>query len=239
MHKKDINKLLSPDSALENYFDNLLQASEMEKPASAPLKINDNLLLLSDLESELSDIESLDEQQEKQDPVEDQPQQTQNKTFAEEELKLEAKTHAASPARYHFPLQCLMFKVNDIQLALPLIDMLTVVSHVKTLTRLPQRPDWLAGLLTHRDMNVRVVRLDCLLSISVGETSICDQHVLILKDGEWGITCDQLGKVIELQEEDLKWSGSSCTGYALGTIKNNLTMVLDLEKVLRGVSMGG
>lgn len=68
MHKKDTSKLHNADAALVNYFDDLLQESEKQSTAGAQVKISSSLLLLSDLESELSDIGSLEQQQDS-DPV--------------------------------------------------------------------------------------------------------------------------------------------------------------------------
>lgn len=227
MLKKDNNKLLNPASAIEIYFDNLLQESSENILLSSAPKLNSNLFLLADLEAELSTIENLETNDSAQ--YEEGALQQHDRDNGNFE---ENSTKTGYLDRYSFPLQCLMFNVDNVQLALPLIDMSSVVSNAVNLTRLPHRPDWFGGVLKHRDKNINVIKLDRLLSIGSRKLDISDLHILIFKDDHWGITCNQLGEVIQLVEEDVKWSDSSANGFTQGVIRKSLATLLDVDKII-------
>lgn len=227
MLKKDTSKLLNPASAIESYFENLLQEPADKVLLSSELKLNSNLFLLTDLEAELSTIEN----SEPHDSVQYEEGVLKQDDRDNARFK-EDCTKTVYADRYKFPLQCLMFNVDNVQLALPLIDMSSVVSKAANLTQLPHRPAWFGGILKHRDKNINVIKLDHLLSIGSQEPDISDLHILIFKDNNWGITCNQLGEVIQLVEEDVKWSGRSANGFTLGTIRKSLASLLDVEKII-------
>ena len=72
-----------------------------------------------------------------------------------------------------------------------------------------------------------------LLNIQNATQSNNERHILVLADEGWGITCDQLGDVIQLQQEDVKWSGLNADSLLLGTIKQSLAMLLDPNNILK------
>lgn len=228
MQRKE-NKLLNPASAIENYFDILLQDADPDIVASKPVRLKSKLLILSDLEAELSSIDEIETQEEILLP-EGNSKQLEKK----QDVVLDQEQPVYSD-RIKFPVQCLIFYVNEYQLSIPLADMLSVVSEVKNLTRLPQAPDWFPGVIKHRESNINIADSAQLLSINSQQEKTQDYHVLVLKDACWGITCTRLGEIILLSEEDLKWSKPDSKGLALGVIKKSLTILLDTEKILARV----
>lgn len=228
MNKKDSNKLLSPSSAIENYFDNLLQEDCDETVATKQAVVNNSLLILPGLEAELSKLSQTRFKRDIEIPETESKQPDDQDTNRLEDIS----ELAHYSERIKFPIQCLMFYVNDTQLSIPLIELLSVVSNVDNLTRLPRTPQWFLGLLQHRDSNIKIADSARLLSIHNQKDFNTDHHVLVLKDANWGITCDRLGEIIQLDADDVKWSMPGSAGLALGTIKKRLAMLLDPEKIL-------
>ena len=136
-----------------------------------------------------------------------------------------------------FPLQCLMFKVADNLLSIPLIEMQSVVNWTDNLTRLPQEPDWMLGILKHRDQNVRIVDSVSVLQIR-SDKFVKPGHVLVIGDEKWAITCDQIDEVVTLEYEDVQWNTNAEDTLTLGTIRNSLASLLSLQGIIRRLESG-
>lgn len=229
MNKKDSNKLLSPSSAIENYFDDLLLEDSIEKVAMKPAAVDNRLLILPSLKAQLSELSQTrcNRDNEFSETESKQP----DERYTARSNQISELTHYSE--RVKFPIQCLMFYVNDNQLSIPLIELLSVVSNVDNLTRLPRTPEWFLGLMQHRESNIKIVDSAQLLSIHAQLGKVTDKHVLVLKDAVWGLSCDRLGEIIQLDADDVKWSRPGSTGLALGTIKKSLAMLLDPDKILQ------
>lgn len=137
---------------------------------------------------------------------------------------------------FEFPLQCLMFKVKDHLLAVPLIKMGGVVPWSDKLTQIPQASEWFLGLLKHREVNVQVVDTAKLLQIPESKTQSSPQHFLVFEQEKWAISCDELGEVKTLQQEDVKWHQGNHSKFALGTIKESLATLLNPNGITKALN---
>ncbi len=232
MSKKDSNNLLKPVTAVENFLDTLLQDSTEKQPAAKPVKSKPNLLLIPDLEIEPSPPEV---------KIEQDLQQHQ-KILVDTGDQLKQQDDKAKPLNSHenyvFPLQCLMFSVAGAQLSIPLINMGSVLPWGERLTLLPDSPDWFLGIFQHRDINVKVADTAKIIQIGKNiEPHSNSGHILVFGDDNWAITCDGLGDVIKLNEDDVKWSKQGSKGLSLGTIKQSLAILLDPEKILKQLNV--
>ena len=206
MPKKYNSGLLNPDSAVEDFLDTLLQESTEKPEKLKPVRSKSNLLLLPELEVEPAEPEIV----------------------ADIEVDQDVKSY-----EYSFPIQCLMFSVAGNQLSIPLINMGSVLAWGDRLTLLPDAPDWFLGILQHREMNVKVVDTAKIIHINENNQQNSEhQHILVFGDDNWAITCDKLGEVIKLNEDDVKWSKQESKNLALGTIKESLATLLDPNKIL-------
>jgi len=239
MKKYHNNSLLEADLAVEDYLDTLLQEVTDSTEAESQLKDRKSVVLLPELDLRAA-IESIAEDKEEVKPTEStKPAEksipvndsAENSPTAITELGDNDKTSS-----YDFPMQCLMFRVANVQLSIPLIDLGSVQPWTDNLTRLPRSPDWCAGVLSYRDKNISVVDTAKLLSMNNnnGESGI--RHVLVLAHGDWAISCDQLGSVIYLQREDVKWLERGSQSLALGTIKESLAQLLDPAELMQRLS---
>jgi len=114
--------------------------------------------------------------------------------------------------RYRFPVQCLMFEVADHALCIPLIDMGSVAPlDPDAMTRIPDSPDWLLGVLPHRECNLRIVDSAVLLGIQRRQVAEEGLHFLVFAEEDFAITCERLGEVVYLEDEDVRWlEGAAC-----------------------------
>lgn len=240
-NKKD-NNLLEPDSAVENYFDDLLsEAKETVTQAQArPVSLKVTELVMPDLEEELARIEEVEEVKPEiisplvEPEIEESISTAETQPDIDTEVEQE-KPNVDEPVDYDFPLQCLNFRVGNQNLSIPLIDMGSVQNWEQNMTRIPGTPDWFLGLFQYRDSNVRVVDSAVFLSIPTTDNDPDSRHIMVLKDEAWAITCDVLGEVVYLQQDDIKWSNSSHSGYSLGVVKDSLAMLLDPLRLLNAL----
>ena len=256
MPKDDSNNLLEPVAAVENYLDNLLQDEPPPRPLREPegkvvtlpgVRPLDQLLAeplaeslrrpapmpepepLPDIEAQPAMPEPLAEVA--VEPVTIQPAAGEETTGAEVSGAGETgapETQREDPrARYRFPVQCLMFRVDRHQLCMPLIDM-GCVSPLDPgrLTRLPDTPDWLLGVLPHREQNLRIVDSAELLGIERRQPPPGRLHFLVFADEDFAITCDDLGEVVYLQDEDIRWLAPGSDGLSMGTVRESLATLL-------------
>ena len=133
---------------------------------------------------------------------------------------------ATAQPEFEFPLQCLMFDVAGHRLSIPLIQLTSVVDWTDAITRLPESPPWMLGLIQHRGTSLRVVDSRQLLDIdAVADAS--PGHLLVLGDGSWAITCDQLQQVVNLAQDEVQWRQDSAQQLTLGTIRDSLATLLN------------
>ncbi|MDJ0833280.1 MAG: chemotaxis protein CheW [Gammaproteobacteria bacterium] len=222
MAQKKDNKLLNPSSAVEDYFDSLLQDVALEQDKTGSNGLKGGILLMPELRSDLAKID----QETAVPSAESEPA-----AVTDDDSAQDSAADDAQPG-YELPIQCLMFQVGDQQLSMPLIDMGSVVPWVDKLTSLPHSPDWFLGLLQYRDKNVKVADTAGMLQIERAAEAGHPGHMLVFADETWAITCDQLGDVVELHQEDVKWASPDANNPTLGTIKQSLAILLDPGKII-------
>jgi len=239
MSKRKPNKLLEANTAVASYLDNLLQeATEpktQEELSNRGYATKDNVHVLATpltktqlfKEDDLIDIEA---------EPDVNPRAAIEKTTKEEisDELTEVSQAFTTKETLEFPLQCLMFKVDNILLAIPLIKIGTVVPFGNRLTQLPHSPKHFKGLLTHRETNVRVADSASLL---LGERhrrenkEFLPSHLLVFESEDWAISCDELLDVVTLNEEDIKWHTGDQDRLSLGTIKKSLALILNPDSI--------
>ncbi len=239
MSQKPNNNLHDATTAVADFLDVLLQEAtltpEKQKPPARPARI----LLMPDTVLEPAEVPEQTALSRTEPQIAAQPE-----TIADEhdEANLEpgamdAQQSAsaplqAAPDRYRYPLQCLMFAVGTHQLSMPLIDLGSVLPLPRRLTQLPATPDWFLGILQHHDDRVKVVDTARILHIPEDEKDRSEPHLLVFGDKGWAISCDRLGIVTQLEQDDVQWSSPQAKGFALGTIRESLAILLDPEKLL-------
>lgn len=221
MMKKKDNNLLKPEQAVESYLESLLQEISAEAEPLKPLQLRDNIVLLPDFEIP---------QQTPQQPVEESTQVIES-AQVEVPAPQEQKERKQD---FTYPIQCLMFRVSNTLLSIPLIELGSVLPWVKNMTQLPSSKFWSLGVLKHRDRNVKVVDTAGLLGIKKSDSNDSHpKHILVFGDGDWALSCDSLGEVVYVESHDIQWNGPKSSGLSMGTIKESLAQLLDPNKIMK------
>ena len=236
MPEKAHSNLLEVNSAVGSYLDDMLhEATRSPEPPLLEEAEFDHSLLPDALLREAQPVPTAP-------TVIDLAVEKSNALVAEIETEFEVETEdepekqITLPADL-FPLQCLMFKVAGSLLSIPLIEMQGVVNWTDNLTRLPQEPDWMLGILKHREHNIRIVDSVKILQIKTDgfETPA---HVLVLGDEKWGITCDQTDEVVTLEFDDIQWHEKTDNTMTLGTIRDSLASLLSPQGIIHRLESG-
>ncbi len=231
---KNKNKLLDANTAVASYLDNLLQEATEPKPVSSvKLKNKDKLDNVHVIETPLTKAKLIHDNDFIDAPLQQQEEALDKCVEDNSSNELEPDVSTKDEA-FEFPVQCLMFRVNNNLLAIPLVKMGSVVPFGDKLTQLPHSPNYFKGLLKHRENNVKVADSTTLLmGVISGQTDddFNPSHLLVFENDDWAISCDELLDVVTLNEEDIKWHESKNHRLSLGTIKKTLALVLSPEAI--------
>ncbi len=231
MKKKSGNSsLLEAEEAVEDYLETLLQqATETTAPVDSK-PVRDNVVLLPEISLDADYYAQVPRQKEPElEAVAEDPESSEYDTKGGIEKEVSS---VASSGRFEFPLQCLMFKVGETQLAIPLIELGNVVAWPQHLTRIPGANAWSCGILQHLGYNVRVVDSARLLGVTLDNEPAPPQQALILADYQWALSCDEIGQVVMLQADQVQWRQSEGKGFSLGVIKQSLAQLLSCTKMI-------
>ena len=213
MNKSKPNKLLDADTAVSSYLDNLLQEATEDK---AKIQVKEKTKVKqAEKRVEKKNVHLLDT------PLTALIEDPGVGVESNKQLNSEQKED-----NFEFPIQCLMFRVENNILSIPLIRMGSVVPWGGRLTQMPGMSPIFKGVLQHRDKNVKVVDTAKLMGAKVIE-AFSPSHLLVFEGGDWAISCDELFDVVKLEESDIKWHDKSLKKLSLGTIKESLAILLN------------
>ena len=231
MKKKSGNSsLLEAEQAVEDYLETLLQqATETTAPVDSK-PVRDNVVLLPEIPLDADFHAEVSPQKE---PELEAGALNPELSGYPEKGGIEEEIIPGTPSsRFEFPLQCLMFKVGESQLAIPLIELGNVVAWPEHLTRIPGANAWSCGILQHLGYNVRVVDSARLLGVTLDAEPVPPRQALILADYQWALSCDEIGQVVMLQADQVQWRQSEGKGFSLGVIKQSLAQLLSCTKMI-------
>ena len=249
MKKSETISLLKQTNALGSYLDDMLHdatrlASEIiDQPVEKPIKqrlILDALLeeaAIEDAVPEHQQVTALDKTEEVEfaDRVSMENGSETESDAGLKEVLYSSKSFCQLDIS-QFPIQCLMFRVGLNLLSLPLVKMNGVLHWTDELTRLPQSPNWVLGILKHRDTNLRILDSSKLLGISATK-GIKPNHILILSDNVSAITCDTLEDVVTLEYNDIQWQPETGNPLIYGIIRETLAYLLSPEGIIDSLNL--
>jgi purine-binding chemotaxis protein CheW len=156
--------------------------------------------------------------------------------FLEEGLNDQEERPAPSWAQE--PFQCLIMRVGELTLAIPLLAMDNIVKWDADLTPMPFQPAWHMGVLQEREHKVVVVDTSrLLLPEQAAEHTVTREqgsHILIIGDHHFGLACDSLGKPLIVHKEDVRWSIPHPDRlWMAGTVKEKLIVLVDIDALLQ------
>jgi len=140
------------------------------------------------------------------------------------------ETEPMVPAWAEPEFQALLFEVEGLKLAVPLLNLHSVVEWSEHITPTPGQPDWCHGLLPYRGRNVRVVDTARLVLPEDKRQNTEPRHMLVVGDGQWALSCTTVSNVIRLSPDEVKWRrGNGQRPWLAGTVLRHLCALLETE----------
>lgn len=148
------------------------------------------------------------------------------------------------PAWVEQEFQCLMFNVVGISLAVPLVKLNGVIPWTDELTPMPGHSEAFLGLLRHLNKNVKVMDTATVILPVQQRQQIAPveermKKIILMDEGRWGLACDDVGEVITLKAEQVRWrTAAGRRPWLAGTIPDRLCALLDTEVLARQLADG-
>ena len=237
--KVETNSLLKQTAALGNYLDAMLRDATQVASEAAEQTVDiepQESALLSEVAIEVIKLEN-------DEPTKLEITEKNDSLIGiniSDNQAVDVEQEQNKPANHlevgQFPIQCLMFRVGENLLSLPLIQLNGVVPWTDDLTQLPQSPNWMLGLLKHRECNLRVLDSSKVLGIPAIKGQ-APGHILVLSDSQWAISCDILEDVVTLEYNDIQWHQASDNTVSLGTIRKTLAYLLSSSGIIKSLKV--
>jgi chemotaxis signal transduction protein len=241
MKKAETSILLKQTNALGNYLDEMLHdATQLDsRTIDQPVK---PLVKLESCERALLAEVSIEDSEESTVPniIEITERNSVEVGFEVDSVEADLESYPSKLSNKidisQFPIQCMMFRVGHNLLSLPLIEMNGVVQWTDELTQLPQSPDWVLGILKHRDTNLRVLDSSKVLGIPAIARQT-PSHILILSDNISAISCDILEDVVTLEYNDIQWQPETGNALLHGTIRETLASLISPSGIIDSLNI--
>ena len=139
------------------------------------------------------------------------------------------------------PQQCLLFEVENTEIAIPLVVLNSIAVWDEEALSIPTQPDWHLGVIKHRDENIvivdtaRLIMPEKLTQMPEERRTNHGSHFLVIND-RWALSCDAIKETILLKPEQVKWRPRRPTRpWAVGTLIDRLCVLLDTEALMQEI----
>jgi len=134
------------------------------------------------------------------------------------------------------PFQALMFKVAGLTLAVRLVELSGVLEWDETqMTEMPGHSPFYMGLRQYLGKSIPIVdtaRLvfpaDKLVALAADNPIERVKRIVLIDDGKWGLACDEIAEVVDLNGDDVKWRPNrSKRKWMAGTVIQHMCALVD------------
>lgn len=218
-------QIVHQDFALDSYLHTLLQ--EIPSEISAAVSRADTTVKTPVIQTS---VESIIEEK----------NETDFRHLPAPELQLETRPViplAVMPGWSHYEFQALFFKIGQLILATPLVELSRTIKFNKTVAKLPGQPSWFIGLLEDQEEKIGILDTgQLILGKGYAEKRNLNENpfksMLITQDGKWGLACDDLLSIGKLRPEQVRWrTNRKQRPWLIGTVIEELTAVIDVNEL--------
>ena len=179
-------------------------------------------------------------------PVEPQPQVTPPAVaaVAVEPVPVATETPTIDSLAASGPFASLLVRVDGVRLAIPLRNLFGIRRQGNRLTRLPDSPSWMLGLLNDRNARIQVVDAAALLDAGAGhgpraDDSAAGGHVVILAKDRWGMNCETIEHVVKVDPGQVRWRANrSRRPWFAGVLPAELCTLIDVPALVAWLDRG-
>jgi len=162
------------------------------------------------------------------------------------EFPTENENTSVEPSCENEPFQVLLFEVAGLKLAVPLAELSGVIEWNDSVTEMPGHADFYMGILQHLGHKIAVIDTAKMVLPSNKLSALAGnnprervKHIVLIDDYRWGLACDNIGDVITLQPDEVRWRTSRTTrGWLAGTVIEHMCALLNSEGFSSMLKMG-
>jgi len=143
------------------------------------------------------------------------------------------------------PFECLLVKSAGMNLMLPAMSVSYIELINKKIIRLPLDVEAFRGVLTLRQRSVAVIDLVALISENASAAiksstqveSHHVEHVIVMENGKYALACDDIGELIMLETESVRWNKASFNNPMFaGIVPEYLCPIINIDNVQQQVA---
>lgn len=130
--------------------------------------------------------------------------------------------------------ECLLFSVGGLTLAVPLVELGTIIPIDDGLTTIFGQADWFMGLLQTNTVNLRTVNTAKVVMPERYTDDMKDtfSYVISINGVDWGLAVDTVSNAIALDPEDVRWrSQRGKRPWLAGTVVEHMCALLDVSQL--------
>ena len=236
-NKKDT--LVDEKLAISLFLDSLLR--ETETVTEADIKTETEIKVETEIQEAELKVETLtptlvpDIDVKIEAPVEVELE-TQTITETEEDVQL-VQELPLFPEWAREPFQILLFHVAGLKLAVPLMELSSVIKWTDSVTEMPGHADFYMGILQHLGHKVAVIDTAKMVLPEKQMKQILGEnprdrvkHIVLIDDYRWGLACDEISEVITLKPEEVRWRTSKTSrNWLAGTVVEHMCALLNSD----------
>ena len=152
-----------------------------------------------------------------------------------------AAVYSNSQYRNELPAQfpTLVFRIDELKLALPLHLLGGIMRRDKPLTPLVGRPDWFLGLMVHEPANINVVDTGLYILGDKYRPELVDNYRYVIRIGDtaWGLACTDLCATRGLNQDEVSWYDSNPRRpWLAGIIKDDRCALLNAQALVESLA---
>ena len=219
---------------LSLYLEGLLKVEEQEVELNAETKVNIETNALNDLIASAF-TELAPKIAEK---IEEKVEEITSVPVWEEEK-------SSIPAWGQEPFKCLLVNSAGMNLIIPAMSVSYIERINKKIIRLPLDIEAFRGVITLRERSIAVVDLFALISENASSgnqpsmqvESHHIEHVIVMENGDYSLACDDIGEMIMLETESVRWNKASFNNPMFsGIVPEYLCPIVNIEHVQQQVA---
>lgn len=166
--------------------------------------------------------------------------QTVNPVTALAAVENPAKLQALSvmPEWSQYEFQALFFKVDQLILATPLVELSRTIKMDRKPSQIPGQPSWFLGLVDEHDCRIGVLDTNQLIfgksraRVRNLEDSPASR-ILITQDKRWGLICDEILSIGKIKPDGVRWrTARQKKPWLIGTVIDELTAIVDVKQLV-------
>jgi purine-binding chemotaxis protein CheW len=151
---------------------------------------------------------------------------------------------APVPSWAEQPFPCLLFTIDGLNLAVPLVHLNGILPWRDDLTPMPNHQAWFLGIGRNHGVNTKVVDTALVVvpperrAAGLGERKPFG-NVILIGESHWGLACTAVGEMVTLRPGDVRWRSSrGQRPWLAGTVIKEMCALLDTEALAEMLSEG-